>query len=59
MVETIESHEKRDNISLKRNAKGEYYWDIKVYFDGSDVGSSDGALHEIKTIDAKLKDLYL
>lgn len=52
-------HEKRDSITLKRNAKGEYAWDIKMYFDS---GSEDGAnqtLADIEDVDTSLRTRYL
>lgn len=27
------THDNRDSITLKKNAKGEYAWDIKRYYD--------------------------
>lgn len=51
-------HEKRDSIAIKRNAKGEYAWDIKVYFDREDdtVTYISGYL---KRVDAELKESFL
>lgn len=47
--------ENRSSITLKKNAKGEYAWDIKVYFDEE----QDYALDKLKDIDEKLKKTYL
>jgi len=40
-------YEKRDSVTLKRNAKGKYAWDIKLYFDlaEEDVGEVINALY--------------
>jgi hypothetical protein len=46
----------QNSITLKRNAKGDYAWDIKVYFAPE---NSVNALEGIKEIDANLRQDYL
>lgn len=52
-------HEKRDSIILKRNAKGEYAWDIKLYFDAEGKRGSECALANLSDIDISLQGAYL
>lgn len=49
--------EKTDSITLKVNAKGEYYWDIKVYYD-SDKENNEDVLKKVSDMDFKLKGLF-
>ena len=57
MIETAE-FEKKDSITVKRNAKGEYAWDIKIYLDNEtqDVGD---VLNQIERIDFSLRSKFL
>ena len=57
MMETAE-FEKKDSITVKRNAKGEYAWDIKIYLDNETQGSG-AALDQINFIDNALKAEFL
>lgn len=45
----------QNSVELKRNAKGDYAWDIKVYFNEED----NIALKTIMDIDIHLKMNYL
>ena len=51
-------YEKRDSIELKRNAKGEYAWSIKTYFDPATDCAID-VLAYLKDIDGNLRSDYL
>lgn len=51
-------HEKRDSITLKRNAKGEYAWDIKLYFDLAEE-EPDEVINALYVYDDKLRKEYL
>lgn len=42
-----------DSVSLTKNAKGEYQWEIKVY--GNDA---DALLVKLQSLDAKLRTTY-
>jgi len=50
-----------DSITLKTNNKGEYTWDIKIYFDsneGKNAQAQEKVLTRIKRIDQKLRKEY-
>ena len=47
------------SIELQRSAKGDYYWTIKLYFDGVGVGEASGCLAQIVKIDAFLREKFL
>lgn len=50
-----------DSVTLKQNAKGEYAWDIKIYFDsdeGRDAKAPEKVLTRLKEIDKKLHKQY-
>lgn len=51
-------YEKRDSIELKRNAKGEYAWSIKTYFDPAN-DDIDLVLTYLKDTDGNLRSDYL
>ena len=55
--EVIEVREKPDSVTLKKNAKGEYSHDIKVYFD-SERNTKDEVLTKIEELDKSLNDKY-
>lgn len=46
------------SIELSRNAKGEYSWSIKVYFEGSTI-DQEWALNAVRKFDQALRDLYI
>lgn len=46
--------ENQNSIAVKRNAKGDYAWDIKIYFDDND----DSTVNRIKDLDDKLKTKF-
>lgn len=47
-------NENQNSITLKKDSKGQYNWDIKIYFN-----DGEGAVIEkIKSIDAQLKGTY-
>lgn len=48
-------HEKRDSVTLKRNAKGEYAWDIKLYLDAENIGNRTDVLDILEEIDRELR----
>jgi len=50
-------YEKRDSVTLKRNAKGEYAWDAKIYFDAE--GGNEEILERLVSIDAGLRKQFL
>ena len=52
-------HEKRDSVTLKRNAKGEYAWDVKLYFDSDDTGERLRVDVTLKELDKMLRAAYL
>lgn len=52
-------YEKRDSITLKRNAKGEYAWDIKLHFDAEGDRRATHTLADIADIDMSLRKGYL
>jgi len=45
---------KQNSIELKRNAKGDYAWDIKVYFNEDNKST----LETITSIDKELKEKF-
>ena len=45
---------KQDSIEVKKNAKGDYAWDIKVYFNSEETK----AIAKIESIDKKLKEIF-
>ena len=47
-------NDKVNSITLKKDSKGNYNWDIKVYFNGN----KEKCLSDIKEIDNKLKEVY-
>ena len=50
--------EKKDNITVKRNGKGEYAWDVKLYFDAA-TEDSDKILNKISDIENSLRSRFL
>lgn len=52
------SRENRSSIELKRNAKGEYAWDVKLYFDETDDAGRHAAIDRIEAIDARLASWF-
>jgi len=48
-------YEKRDSITVKRNAKGEYAWDIKIYYDAENEKIAD-VVDYLKQTDKRLKE---
>jgi hypothetical protein len=53
-----QAFEKKDSITLKRNAKGEYAWDIKLYFDLSEEDPEE-VINAVYVYDDKLRDQFL
>lgn len=45
---------KQDSIEIKKNAKGDYAWDIKIYFNED----SEKAIERIESIDKTLKEKF-
>ena len=58
-VREMTATEKQDSITLKRNAKGEYAWDIKRYYDSETSRRAEKTLADIADIDASLRQGYL
>jgi len=50
-------YEKRDSITLKRNAKGEYAWDVKLYYDTENEKIAD-IVDYLKLTDKRLRDAF-
>lgn len=50
--------EKKDSVTVKRNAKGEYAWDIKIYLDNETQDAGD-VLNQIERIDFSLRSKFL
>lgn len=59
MEPVILNRDTRSSIELTRNAKGDYQWVIKRYFDQEDVNASADALKEAGWIDTSLREKYL
>ena len=51
--------ETMSSIELKRNAKGEYAWDVKVYFDADVYAEAETALSRLRHLDQKLRGLFI
>ena len=49
--------EKRDSITLKRNAKGEYAWDMKLYYDAENEKIADIVAY-LQQTDKRLKEAF-
>lgn len=52
------THENRDSVAVKRNAKGEYAWDIKIYYDAGGNDAKD-VVKYLKFVDDKLKENFM
>ena len=50
-------YEKRDSITVKRNAKGEYAWDIKIYYDAENEKIAD-VTDYLQMTDKRLKEAF-
>ena len=50
-------YEKRNNISIKRNEKGEYAWDIKIYYDAENEKIAD-VTDYLQMTDKRLKEAF-
>jgi len=55
MDEAQLQYEARNSIVLKRNAKGEYAWDVKIYWDVD----AKSVVEELQHIDGLLKERFL
>ena len=49
--------DKRDSITVKKNAKGEYAWDIKRYYDAATTPVAD-VVSALKAADSLLRDEF-
>jgi len=56
MDEVQPQYEKKDSIVLKRNAKGEYEWDVKLYWNRGDADTLC-VVYELQTIDEMLREV--
>lgn len=48
----------RSSIELTRNAKGDYQWSIKRYYD-QNADESDDAIRDLEHVDTELRRAYL
>lgn len=51
--------ERSDSVSLTKDAKGNYKWDIKIYFNSRELTDRERALGQIQTIDERLRENFL
>jgi hypothetical protein len=51
-------YEKRDSVEVTRNAKGEYGWKIKQYYNAPEE-SVDDVISHIKHTDTQLREAFL
>lgn len=58
MVEETILQEKKDSIEVSHNAKGDYSWKGKIYFDSA-TESADDVVYELKEIDTRLREMFL
>jgi hypothetical protein len=58
MAEAQLQHEKNDHIVLKRNFKGEYGWESRVFFDSDDENAAEATIEKLGFIDRSLKAIY-
>ena len=59
MDEALHKTEKPHSIAIKRNAKGEYGWDIKAYLSDKDLDNPTGIETKVQKIDSDLRAQYL
>jgi len=50
--------ERTDSIKVSMNAKGDYSWEIKIYFNSEIEGAQKETLTKISDIDLELKRNY-
>jgi len=58
MEEAELKYEKRDSVTVKRNAKGEYAWDIKLYWSSED-DEARIVVMELQHVDKMLRGTFL
>lgn len=51
-------YDKRDSVEVTRNAKGEYGWKIKQYYNSPDQ-QIDSIIVDIKETDKQLREAFL
>ena len=51
--------ETRSSIEVTRNAKGDYQWVIKRYFDGDSDSEMGAAMNSVRAADKRLREDYL
>jgi hypothetical protein len=51
-------YEKRDSVEVTRNAKGEYGWKIKLYYNSDDEMVSE-LVWDLKETDRQLREAFL
>lgn len=51
-------YEKRDSVEVTRNAKGEYGWKIKQYYNAMDIPIED-VVWDLKETDRQLREAFL
>jgi hypothetical protein len=57
-AETLE-RDVSSSITLSRDAKGVYRWEIKAYFDADDTSEPESTLGLLAQIDGQLRAQYL
>jgi hypothetical protein len=58
MAENTILQEKRDSIEVSRNAKGDYSWKAKIYYDSA-TESMEEVVNDLKRIDDMLQERFL
>lgn len=51
-------YEKRDSVEVTRNAKGEYSWKMKQYYNAMDIPIKD-VVWDLKETDRQLRGAFL
>ncbi len=51
-------HEKSDHIVLKRNFKGEYGWEARIFFDSDSEGEMNATIRKLGDIDTIMTTRY-
>ena len=51
-------YERRDSVEVTRNAKGEYGWKIKQYYDAPEE-TADNIVWSLKETDRQLREAFL
>lgn len=57
--EVVGQREDRSSIELTRNAKGDYQYVVKVYYDATELAGKEAALLAVVEIEQKLRNQYV